>query len=437
MLAVSRPSAVVSRRHPGHRPKESACVGSRRWSPPSSRDDARLAGSRRAPALVPPGQAQALVAFGGPAGWSPPRCGTRRPTTPSIDHRRRSSPVTMTAGDQPAGARITWLSPVADGDGDIDARCGELVAWFDDAARAGRRRSTRRPEDGVRGATRPGRRHPILAARRRRTAHGRCLRARDLRRRSRRRSSTTLDGDPASATLTVVSPPFEAVTLMVDDHAAGSARVRGSSSSSSMTVPPSIWATSGAPTRLLDVMSGSSGDGSSSSVTPGRDAAAAAAPARAPSVRPARARAAPRAAPAAASHVRPRRRPGVVAAVRVVGRRLGRWRLLVPRGRRAVDRRLPRGTAARRCRRPPAPARRGSPRLLRGGAALRAADLLGQDPLDAHVEAERLAHRAGDDVGVGAVAERGRRARRCRTTAAASSRRARRPGRCAGRRAPT
>lgn len=80
-------------------------------------------------------QAQALVAFGGPAGWSPDPL--RHPATDdtSIDIVD-GVPVTMTAGDQPAGARITWLSPVADGDGDIDARCGELVAWFDDAAQA-------------------------------------------------------------------------------------------------------------------------------------------------------------------------------------------------------------------------------------------------------------------------------------------------------------
>ena len=141
-------------------------------------------------------------------------------------------------------------------------------------------------------------------------------------------------------------------------------------------------------------MSGSSGDGSSGTLGDRRGP-----PTRAR--RPCRAR-----APSS---------PGGGSGARSCGGAGGLRRLA--RARRPAAR----GTGARRPTTPPprpGVTARGLPRssaaVATGAAAAGAGggrDLLGEDALDPDVEPERLPHRPGDDVGVGAVAERGRERR--------------------------
>ncbi|MDM7829796.1 hypothetical protein [Cellulomonas edaphi] len=79
------------------------------------------------------GQARGLVTFGGPAGWIPDATPERRTddtTTASV----RGVPVTLTGGDEPAGARVRWAATATPASASV--RCVQLAAWFDDAARS-------------------------------------------------------------------------------------------------------------------------------------------------------------------------------------------------------------------------------------------------------------------------------------------------------------
>ncbi|MBD8057775.1 hypothetical protein IC607_02175 [Cellulomonas sp. JH27-2] len=77
-------------------------------------------------------QAQALVSFGGPSGWAADTVAAQ-PTDDTTDTTVDGVPVTMTAGDQPAGVQVRWVAPLTGSA--TDAACADLVAWFEHATR--------------------------------------------------------------------------------------------------------------------------------------------------------------------------------------------------------------------------------------------------------------------------------------------------------------
>ncbi|ROS23603.1 hypothetical protein [Cellulomonas sp. PhB150] len=78
-------------------------------------------------------QAEALVRFGGPAGWAAGST-QQRATDDTSAGTVDGEPVTFTVGDQPAGAKVQWIAAPSATDG--DTRCSQLVAWFDAASQA-------------------------------------------------------------------------------------------------------------------------------------------------------------------------------------------------------------------------------------------------------------------------------------------------------------
>ena len=76
-------------------------------------------------------QAQALVAFGGPAGWTASTA-LQRPTADATTSTVDGVPVTLTAGDQPPGVSVRWTAPPG---ATAAEQCTQLVAWFEHATR--------------------------------------------------------------------------------------------------------------------------------------------------------------------------------------------------------------------------------------------------------------------------------------------------------------
>jgi len=78
-------------------------------------------------------QAQDLVTFGGPAGWSTQAVAGRLPDDSHVG-TVDGVPVTFVAGDQPGGARVRWASPVDAADSTTP--CAQLAEWLTRASAA-------------------------------------------------------------------------------------------------------------------------------------------------------------------------------------------------------------------------------------------------------------------------------------------------------------
>ncbi|WP_029289298.1 hypothetical protein [Cellulomonas sp. HZM] len=79
-------------------------------------------------------QAETLVGFGGPHGWTAVAQGGEKLADDERAGTVGDVPVVYIEGDQPAGVQVRWSAPVDDSD--LADRCGELARWLVSAAQA-------------------------------------------------------------------------------------------------------------------------------------------------------------------------------------------------------------------------------------------------------------------------------------------------------------